>query len=290
MKGSTKTEGLGAADEAILNALLRRQYLTSQQVVRLFYSPGSLTYVQSRMKRLVDGKFCQRLFLPRPAAHGSAPSVYTLARKGLAHLGRLGEEVSPRYRPSEEALHSYLFLAHTLAVNDFLIACDLLCRQEPHIRLERFLHERDLKRAPDYVTDRDGNRIAVIPDAWIDLRIDEAYRLCLALELDRGTEEQRKWRRKVRGLAGWSGSTYQKRFGTNSLTVVVVSTAGERRIINLLSWTENELETIRRKEAFDLFRFTAANPAQSTPSDLFLSPVWHRPFDPQPGPLLVFSA
>src|SRR5438046_2049449 len=91
---------LRASDEAILRALARYSYLTSSQICRLFFSVGSLTYARSKLKRLGELGYCQRLFLPRPEQFGSAPSLWALARKGLNVLEAQGVDVPHRYRPS----------------------------------------------------------------------------------------------------------------------------------------------------------------------------------------------
>lgn len=273
--------------EAILRELLTYFYLTSHQVCRLLYSPGSLTYVQTSLKRLTDAGFCQRIFLPRPTQHGSAPSVYTLANRGLNYLRALGTEVPTRYRPSEEAEHSYLFLRHTLFLNDSLIAIQLLTRRYPQINIDTMLHERTLKHEPMYVQDADGNKQVVVMDAWLDLNLNGSQRMCLGLEIDMGTEEQRKWRRKSYGLARvCSQGLYQERFGTNSLTIAVLA-SGQRRLSNLLRWTELELADLPDKDdAADLFRFTTLPAAEATPEQLFCSPCWYKPFSSDRMPLI----
>ncbi|MBE0610053.1 MAG: replication-relaxation family protein [Dehalococcoidia bacterium] len=282
-----KDPTVGPADDAVLRAAFRYYYLSSRQVCRLLYSPGSLTYVQMKLKRLSDAGFLQRIWLPRPAAHGSAPSVYTLARKGLNHLARAGVDVDRRrYRPSEQREHTYLFLGHTLAVNDVLISAELLGRSQPGYELARMLHERDLKRTPVHVEDEDGRMIAVVPDGWLDIRVDGAYQVCLALELDRGTEEQKVWRRKVRGLLAYANGPYQEAFQTKSLTVAVVATPGDKRLLQLIHWTESELAVRHEQAQGGLFVFTAVGSDPAELADLFFSRRWYRPFGKQRVALL----
>ena len=109
--------------------------LSSRQLCRLHYSSGSLTYVQSKLKRLTDDGFCQRIWVPKRVPHGSSPAVYTLARRGINQLRDEGLEVSQRYHPSEKQALSYLFLNHTLELNDFLIGAELLCHWQPEFQL-----------------------------------------------------------------------------------------------------------------------------------------------------------
>lgn len=277
-RSASPTTALAPSDDAILRDLLRFHYLASRQVCLLRYSPGSLTHVQTKLKRLTDERFCQRIWLPRPTPHGSAPSIYTLARKGLNYLREQGVDVPARYHPSEQREHAYLFLRHTLAVNDVLISAELFCRREPRFALAATLHERDLKRTPVRVEDETGASITVVPDGWLDLRIDGAFQVCLVLELDRGTEEQKAWRRKVRGLVAYANGPYQEAFQTKSLTIAVVTTSGPRRLLDLLRWTERELIDLKEQQQGDLFLFTDVVPEAIVPSTLFLSHVWYRPF------------
>lgn len=269
------TRPLSPADEAILAALNRYHYLSAVQVLRLLYSKGSLTYVQTRLKGLADARLCERLWLPRVAAHGSAPSVYRLASRGLKHLLTQGAEVPGRHRPSDHSAHSHHFLSHALALNDFLIGAELFARGRENVQLAGMLHDQVLKRRPTYV-DASGRRMAVIPDAWLDFHLEGSYQVCLSVELDMGTEEQRHWRNKVRGLAAFARGPYEQAFGTKSLTIAVVSAVGEKRMRALLSWTEAELDALGEKRLANLFLFTDSH--QTEPDEQFLAPRWYQPY------------
>lgn len=283
---SSKTSVINPADNAILQDLFRYHYLIAAQVCRLRYSAGSLTLVQARLKRLSDLGYCQRLFLQRASQHGSAPSVYRLARRGLTFLAAQGFDTSGRYRPSERQ-RSLLHLSHTLSVNDFLISLELLCRRHPPLILDTLRHEGDLKRHPSYVQYREGRKVAVIPDGWVDLHLG-AEQVCLALELDQsGSVEQKRWRQRVGHLLLWTDGSYQKQFETTSLTIAVLALRGEKRRGELLRWTEAELSALGKEAQADLFRFTSLDPRVVSPEELFLLPCWCRPFEAQhPLPLL----
>ncbi|TAK28853.1 MAG: hypothetical protein EPO21_22110, partial [Chloroflexota bacterium] len=241
---------------------------------------------QTKLKRLTESQFLHRLFLPRQNQHGSAPSIYTLARKGLNYLDAQGLDVNVRYHPSEQEKRSYLFLSHTQALNDVLITLELFCRQRQEVVLHTMQHERTLRRDPVYVQDHEGRRLAVIPDAWLDLHFNGSEHMCLALEVDRGSEEQKKWRQKIRGIVAWVKGPYQEKFQTDTLTVAVIATPGMNRLEELLRWTEAELGSLSEQRQADLFRFTGQDVTPEDPSALFLSPNWYRPFDAQAVPLL----
>jgi hypothetical protein len=84
---------------------------------------------------------------------------------------------------------------------------------------------------------------------------------------------------------------YQRIFHTTSLLVAVVATPGTRRAIQLLIWTQEELDRLQATERErELFMFTPL-PPDSTPDELFFGDCWRLPFDSRPTSLLQrFSA
>ncbi|MGD9685352.1 MAG: replication-relaxation family protein [Candidatus Obscuribacterales bacterium] len=277
---------LKPSDEQVLRSLHRFHYLSSRQLCRLAYSRGSLTYAQSKLKKLTDAGYCQRIWVPKRAQYGSAPSVYALARRGINHLRAIGLDLNGRFHPSEKRSLSYLFLNHVLELNDVLISAELLSRAMPQYRLAALRHDQDLKRTPVAVRTKSGGKAAVIPDAWLDLRIQERFQVCLAVELDRGTEEQKRWRQKVANLIAYAGGPYQEAFGTHSLTFAVITTAGDKRLLDLLRWTEAELESMGETSQGDLFLFTSLSPAAAESIEIFLARCWLQPFSQEPVALL----
>lgn len=286
---SAQRKSVTPAKRAILIVIARYYFLTALQGTRLLYAATSLTRVQMLLKELADDGYCQRLFLPRPSPHGRVPAVYTLGRAGRAHLAALGIDVPARLRPSAERGHAYLFLDHTLAVNDALIAAALLSRTIPAITIQQMRHERDLRRTPIAVTTPDGGHASVIPDGWLDLRVtmpDGVYRSCIAVEIDRGTTEQRAFRRKVAHWIAATGGPYQSVFGTDLLTVAIVATPGEGRAEQLLRWIAAELTALHRADAADLFLVTSVDMAAADPATLYCGPVWRRCDRETPVPLI----
>ena len=298
--------------ERILEALYRYHFLTVEQVTRLFYSRGSLTTVRSILSELAKAQYALYLYLPRSTPTGSLPKIYTLARRGINYLKAQGYDVPTRFHPSEQEEKSYLFLRHTLAVNDVLIAATTLEKRYPAITLFDFVHERVLKRQEPItvscdvltlegkqVLGKDGKgvteTIRVIPDALLDFRIDQpdtskTYRFCILLELDRATIEERNFRKKVRGLLTFikSGDS-NKRFGTKLPTIAFVNAVGgEKRREQMKLWTEKELKKYKEAHFWtELFMFTDVAPDEDIDNEtLFLSPVWYTPFGNKPVVLL----
>lgn len=276
---SAQSRSVTPAKQALLLALHRYYFLTARQCTRLLYAQTSLTRVQALLKELADDRQCQRLFLPRPTPHGRVPAVYTLGRLGRTSLAATGVDVPTRLRPSEAREHKYLFLDHTLAVNDWLIAMELLSRQVPQIAVRTMLHERALRRMPITVRDADSRQANVIPDGWLDLRVtlpDGTYRSCVALEIDRGTTEQRVFRRKVARWVAAADGPYREVFGTDLLTVAIVATPGEGRADELLRWIAAELAALQREDAAEWFLVTSVDAASADPVTVYCGPVWRQ--------------
>jgi hypothetical protein len=124
----------------------------------------------------------------------------------------------------------------------------------------------------------DGKSAYAVPDAWVDIRIDGRLQVCLVVELDRGTEEQKAWRRKVNNLLAFADGPYQDAFGTRSLTFAVVTTAGDHRLLELIRWTEAELAASREVAQGDLFVLTSWRPESLPAEELFRDRRWLQPF------------
>ena len=267
---------LGVPDLKIIGALRVLSCSSADQLLRLLgYSPASLTYVQTRLKRLAAMGYLERIYLPRPSRAGSAPLLYRLTRKSIPVLENQGLDLSYRLRPSEARSHSYLHLMHTLAVNDVLIAATILARETPDLELARLMHERELQTRPAAVSVGHETQ-QVVPDGFLDFRF-EGGQYCLLLEVDRGSHGQHAWRRKVRGLVGLADGPYEELFGTTSLTFMVLVQDEPERVELLLGWTADELGSLGRGELAGFFCFAASDPATMRPSQLFLDPIWSRP-------------
>jgi hypothetical protein len=275
------------ADQAILTALARFHYLTAAQAGRLLYP--NLTdenrYVQRLLKRLVDGGYVLRLrALPMPI-YGQAPHVFTLARSGREYVRGLGVSVEPYFRPSVEKrmAENTPFMKHRLAAVDVLIAASILCRDMPGVSCPQMLTERELKQGAirvevsplEHGSDSGPRRVAVIPDGWFQLSINDGPATSIALELDRATEDQKVWREKVAAYTVWSEGPYQDRFETENLTIAVVCPDERRRAV-LLDWTMRELKARHREEFAELFLFTASSPVETSPKRFFFSKVWRE--------------
>ncbi|MEU2869727.1 hypothetical protein ABZ769_11020 [Streptomyces olivoreticuli] len=131
----------------------------------------------------------------------------------------------------------------------------------------------------------DSARVAVIPDAWFQLTAVGRDPVSIALELDRGTEGQKHWRRKVAALTAWGLGPYQGALEADNLTVAVVVPTTARRM-QLSDWTRWELSAIGQSDFADIFLFTEASPVATDPVELFLGPLWYPAGQNHPVSLL----
>ncbi len=268
---------LSGSDEHVIRIIHAYHFLTVEQICRLFYSPGSLTHARVQLKRLADAGFLQRFRAPTAKA-GNTPFIYTLARRGIQYLSTAGITEFSRFRPSENIELSHLFLSHTLAVNNIIITAKLVERIAPEIRLAQFRHERVLRQTPVEVVTTAGEKQKVIPDGWLDFRTP-THRTAVVLELDRGTEQQRTFKKKLQGLIAFAQGPYQAFFNTSSMTIAFLTTTGEDRCAVIRKWCEEELRDEAQQELAEIFLFLAvADEGKELDSKVFLSPVWQQPF------------
>jgi hypothetical protein len=285
-----------ASHNAVLQAVYRYQLLTSLQLVKtLGYSPNSLERVQRLVKQLTANEYL--LSLARPVVRGKAPLVYTLARKGLNYLKSAGFDVREYFRPSKEQEKSYLFLLHTLAINDFSIAASSLHKVDASYSLASFIHERVLKTTPYKVriwrADVEES-VTLIPDAYLlfdrKKKKGKDEHIPILLELDRNTTEQKHFRRNLRARIEFiKEEGYKKLLGTNTVKFAyAIAAGGEKRREELRAWARKEIaDSSEQRWLSNLFLFCAL-PDELEPQQLFLTPCWFAPFaDDKPLTLLA---
>jgi hypothetical protein len=228
-------------EEDILQAVLTYQYLSVPQLTRLFFSPHSkhsANHAGEYLKGLTEAGYLHRFPLPK-TQRGTPAFIYTLSGKGRKHLASLGCDLPATVRDAKPA-PSYQHIQHTLSVNDVLIAASLLPRSNAAISLECMRHEWMLKQRPLHArpaaesgAGKNAGASTVIPDGYLDfrLRLPEAtYQTAVWLELDRGTEEQKQFHMKVRGLyAAATTDSYLREYAGEAgyLTIAFATTAGD---------------------------------------------------------------
>ncbi len=285
----------------ILQIVRAYHFLTAHQLATLHYSKGSLTRARVVLKALYDKEYLDRRSQPHIGI-GQPTYIYALARKGIMYLKAHGFSFFSRFRPAEVHHLSALHLDHVLRLNDFLIAAQTLSRFAPDIALEEMRHDLDLKRTPgrvDYYArtssgDRVQETLRLVPDGWLDFRLTLAKtkkqrQKCIVVEIDRGTQTyvpdvKKKFRAYVH--YSFAGGAYAQTFGTNNLTIAYVTTAGKKRLWTLKRWCEEALREQALEKEASLFRFTHLPQSEIDVKQLFLAPVWYKPFEKEPVTLL----
>ncbi|HXG37042.1 MAG TPA: replication-relaxation family protein [Dehalococcoidia bacterium] len=244
--GSPPRMRLTDRDVKVVHWVQEMRFLTREQIQRLEFSPASVSYCKRRLSLLFHNGYVERRFIPTPDSFGSTRAVYCLAARG-AQLLRQELKLHPNqleWRPKDRQRELY-FLQHTLAINDFRI-CAILAAKFRNFTLD-WVDERTLRRREmrDYVIDpRDkSQKLAIVPDGYFTLASDSGVS-AFALELDRGTVEEKSFKTKVRAYGEWKQTgVYEQRYGTKSLRVLFVVEPNKRdphRLARIKRWCEAE--------------------------------------------------
>ncbi len=274
--------------DLLLHDLHTLQRATAEQLTRLNYKPGMLTTVKARLKYLADNRYV----LPLSPPSIRLPYMYALDRKGLNHLASQGVDVREYFRPSseEDSAKNFLFREHMLAISDILIQSLLFARSEQSYRISSMLHERVFKNNPIKATYERNSREetrTIVPDAYLAFvytRPDgKEETLPVMWELDRSTEDQKFFRRRIRAYIVFLKSrAFKTLFHIENITIAFATTKDHNRIRQMREWTQKELAATNEPLWLSqLFLFTSLpeNMAEIEPRQLFLDPVWYMPSD-----------
>ncbi len=227
-----------------LNTLHRA---TAEQLTRLNYKMGMLTTVKARLKDLSDNRYVL------PLSHPSIrlPYMYALDRKGLNHLASQGVDVREYFRPSseEDSAKNFLFREHMLAISDILIHSLLFEKTEPSYRISSMLHERVFKNNPIKATYERNNREetrTIVPDAYLEFvhtrEPGKEETIPVMWELDRGTEDQKFFRKRIRAYIVFLKSrAFKTLFNIDNITIAFATTKDHNRTYQMREWTRKEL-------------------------------------------------
>jgi hypothetical protein len=270
----------------LLHDLNILQRATAEQLTRLNYKPGMLTTVKARLKDLADSGYVL------PLSHPSIrlPYVYALDRKGLNYLAAQGVDVREYFRPSQEedSAKNFLFREHMLAISDLLIQSLLFVKADTSYRIGTLLHERFFKNHPITATYTRNNRDktkTIVPDAYLEFvhtrESGKQEPLPVIVELDRGTEDQKFFRKRIRAYIVFLKSrAFRTLFGVENITIAFATTRDRNRIRQMREWTRKELAVTNEPGWLaDLFLFTSLpeSMGESEPRQLYLDPVWYTP-------------
>ncbi len=274
--------------DLLLHDLNTLQRATAEQLTRLNYKPGMQTTVKARLKDLADNRYVL------PLSHPSIrlPYMYALDRKGLNYLAAQGIDVREYFRPSneEDSAKNFLFREHMLAISDILIHAMLFEKSEASYRINTMLHERVFKNQPikaTYIRSGREETRTIVPDAYLAFvftRPDgKEETIPVMWELDRGTEDQKFFRRRIRAYSVFLRSrAFKMLFHIKNITIAFATTKDHNRMKQMREWTRKELAATNEPSWLSqLFLFTSLpeNMAEIEPHHLFLEPVWYLPSD-----------
>lgn len=261
-------------DSEIIRHVARHRFLRSPHIAALTGDPP-----QQVLRRL------QRLFhhgyLDRPRAQltyfhegGSQAIVYGLGNRGAEALSLDDEQSHPKVDWTVKNRDAKaLYLRHTLAVADVMVAIELACRNRPDLRLIR---EEELAAAIAlsepfrWSVSANGQRLGLVPDKVFALERTDSERSYFFLEADRGTmpvaraslSQTSFFRKLVAYEATWSQGVHRSRFGFHRFRVLTMANSS-RRVENLIAACR------KLPRGHGLFLFTDARAlSHSDPLDL----------------------
>jgi hypothetical protein len=275
-----------AAHARIAYALAEFDYLTVRQLNRVL---GNAPTSENRVRKHLHSMAAAELVLSLASRSAILPRVYTLSAKGYRTL-----EVpqARRVRVSEEQQKAVnlLFLQHTIAVTDVLIAASRISHTHPEIVLTRLVTERSLRRKL-YVAlpNRSGERpVCIEPDGSVEFTIQGKVEDFFHIEVYRTLPPaERTFKQKIHAYVTYAVSgQHESLFQTPALSIAVFAQTA-RMAGTLKRWTEEVLQESKQPEQGDRFFFRSGAVAEASPQELYLTPVWEQPFRTTKTPLLI---
>lgn len=272
---------VNAPAHRLLLALAEFQYLTlDQATLAAGFSRGSRTWVSTALKALTDHHYTALRRLGNRAEGGSGRGYWILARRGIRYLEQVpGMQHLPRIANGFDPETEDYRIRHILAVNDVLIACKRFAAETEGVVLHDLVHDLYLARTPHLVHLGDGRQTNLSGDGWAELSAFD-YRYHLWFEVDRGTEDARRWKQKVEAIV-----RHAETLGEQRIDVVVTCPSAKRRE-ELLRWTGEQAAAMERLAWADLFRITDRRPEEGNVWEWFTGPHFGRPFDEERLPLI----
>ena len=284
--------------------LLKLRFMTTDQIARVLDPPIKARAVYDLLRRMYDEKVITRFDMPfrrkwgRGMTYGAAIAIHCLDRAGAVFLAeRLKTDRSEiDWKPRDNQKNSPL--PHRLETNNVLVTMHGGARrlgwQFEIVQSEREIHKRG---GHDWLTDPTTNaRRPVKADAVCRLKLSTNESALISLELDMGTEGEKKIKRKLRlHRQHWLTGKYQKRHGTKSSRIPfvvadirdpwLVNPMGEddwkrrigERVLLLKRWAQEE-------EIEQHFWFAPAYTL--TAETIWQKPLWLRPKLAKPVPFI----
>jgi DNA-binding HxlR family transcriptional regulator len=255
---------LTVRDRQVIRAVYEYGLLRRSQIQALFFS-GQNT-ANRRLQNLFQHGFLKRHLPPVQLGEGRSQAIYSLDERGadLIAIEQGVDRAAVRWKRKDNQAN-FLFLNHTLSINDFRIAITLAAKQLGH-RIMRWLDEREIKALGERVPVAEKRRgyLPVAPDAFFEYDFGDRQAGFFA-EVDMGTMSNKRFKDKVRAYILYkTEGYYEEKFGISSLRVLTVAPS-YRRLKNLKRTTE-------QAQGRSLFWFTTF---AALSAEEILQPRWY---------------
>jgi hypothetical protein len=280
--------------EKVLCDLVELEYLTITQIAKVGgYQETSLPYLRKALRELIAAGFVATL----SRQHKTQPLVYTPTTRGYRFAAALGMPLAKRVRPVDERdkAKNMLFLQHTLAISDVLLAAKLLAETHPQIALSHLYTERSLKRKIAVLLP-DNRRCYIEPDAAVEFLLTETWHTppqtwqdFFHIEVYRHVPMEVRFKQKISGyVISVDTGRHEALFKTQALSIAVICETAQQAVL-LKRWTEEALIEMGRAAEGERFFFRSIDLSSVNPNELYLSPVWEQAFGTDKTPLLMLE-
>jgi hypothetical protein len=295
--------------ERILLATRFYRFLCAQDFCRLHWSSNSITYVRDLLANLAKHKYLYRFTHPNiskgGSAGGSVENIYTIGCKGREYIERiLGQSVCYYYKPHKIKHASYGAVLHNLLLSRTLIAASVWAKKQTEFKLLKTRISYELAReAPSIqLTNGKGERemVKVIPDAYLLFqKLNNNKHECfyqVILELDRGTEFQKRFVKSIRARLEFikDSEAYRRLLGMEPKNVIIAYiTTGDRpeyresRRRAMSDWAINIISQSDLKNLPCSFLFCSVVASEIYHIPLFDGAGWFKPGESSPVSLFT---
>ncbi len=211
-------------DKRVIKAVNDYRLIRQDQIQRLEFP--SRNTAQQRLRKLWEHGFLRRRFLPVRGGIQTSPILYEIDQRGAELLRAEFNYTKDSLRLARKEKASLQFIFHTLGLSETRLAVELSCRKHD-LQLKTWLDEKSLKAGYDRV--QVGSRLeAVLPDAYLVIRLPEQRVLHFFLEYDRGVENLKFIKKKMAAyVVYFRNGQCKRRYGTDQIRVLTVCESGK---------------------------------------------------------------
>jgi len=301
-------------DGEILKLVYENDGVVAKRHIKfLFWRDSSQRAMEQRLSRLYQEEYISWPNRDHRKIYPIPEPICWLGWKGALFIAGIhGAEISQPNGNNENQLRNlqkklqsqgvrwvreprWSFLRHDLAIIDFRLMVQHALSQLKNLNLERWIPESEFRIDMDIVDisfkRKEGKSIrmkrGVCPDGYFEivdsdrLREGQPAKARFLLEIDMGTHDNPSFGKykALPGAAYIKCASYRDRFGSNHGTWLVVTSGGEKRMMNLLNQTKEKIG----KDA-GLFYFTTFNLLYG--GNLLTNPIWWRADQTSPVSIL----